>query len=96
MSIGAYAYGLDCGYDGRDVEPDFDRADDDDILIDRAADECLSTQLSAQTGKGPRNTTNFNFFDPEFEQHLGDPAHPNHRNIVNFLMHLAVCHTVVI
>ena len=39
---------------------------------------------------------NFNFYDPEFEMHLREPSHPNHKNIVNFLLHLAVCHTIVI
>ena len=40
--------------------------------------------------------SNFNFYDAEFDQHLRDPSHPNHQNIVNFLTHLALCHTIVI
>lgn len=40
--------------------------------------------------------TNFNFADPEFESQLRSPGHPNHRMIVWFLTHLALCHTVVI
>ena len=95
MSIGTYSYGLDCGYKGRGGDDDFERADDDDILVDKD-DGVYSTLNSMGDAEGPRSTTNFNFFDPEFEQHLGDPAHPNHRDIVNFLTHLAVCHTVVI
>ena len=96
MSVGIYSYGLDCGYKGRGGEPDFERAEYDDILLDKDEDRYSSINSSRAGDEGPRNTTNFNFFDPEFEQHLGDQAHPNHRNIVNFLTHLAVCHTVVI
>lgn len=39
--------------------------------------------------------TNFNFQDDVFEDHMKDKNHPNHKNIQNFLTHLAVCHTVV-
>jgi len=54
----------------------------------------LSSAPSAKNEN--RTVSNFNFFDPDFENHLRDTSHPNHRNIVNFLMHLALCHTIVI
>ena len=31
-----------------------------------------------------------------FDRHLGDEKHENYDNIVNFLLHLAICHTVLI
>lgn len=42
-----------------------------------------------------KDCTNFNFEDEIFYQHMNDPKHPNNKNIVLFLTHLAVCHTVV-
>lgn len=95
VSIGNYSYGLDCGLSGgHEDEPDFERAEDAHQLIDSGK---YSSSQSDQAGRDDgRKVSNFNFFDPEFEQHLRDPSHPNHRNIVNFLMHLALCHTIVI
>ena len=37
-----------------------------------------------------------NFEDPIFWQHFNDERHPNYENIVDFLLHLALCHTIVI
>lgn len=42
-----------------------------------------------------KGVTNFNLADEVFVQHLNDKSHPNHQNIINFLTHLAICHTVV-
>ena len=42
-----------------------------------------------------KGVTNFNLYDEVFVQHLNDKTHENHQNIVNFLTHLAICHTVV-
>ena len=53
----------------------------------------MSDTMPRQSGA---KVSNFNFYDPEFERHLKDPSHRNHRKIVNFLMHLALCHTIVI
>lgn len=36
----------------------------------------------------------FNFSDADFETHLKDPTSPNNARIVQFLTHLAICHTV--
>ena len=93
MSIGNYSYGMNTGLAGRDIEPDLERDDcnDDDKLIDFDRSSELNSSMAAQ-----KDITNFNFFDPEFEMHLSNPQHPNHNKIVNFLMHLALCHTVVI
>lgn len=41
-----------------------------------------------------RSVTNFNFEDEDFLQHYSDPNHPNYQNIHNFLLSLALCHTV--
>jgi P-type E1-E2 ATPase len=39
--------------------------------------------------------TNVNFNDEVFYSHLRDSSHPNHENIINFLYHLSICHTVI-
>jgi len=36
----------------------------------------------------------FNFSDADFESHLKDPKCPNNVRIVEFLTHMAICHTV--
>lgn len=40
--------------------------------------------------------TNVSFYDPLFYQHMDDRNHENHERIHRFLLHLAVCHTVII
>jgi phospholipid-transporting ATPase len=42
-----------------------------------------------------KGVTNFNLSDEVFVRHLNDKTHENHQNIINFLTHLAICHTVV-
>lgn len=42
-----------------------------------------------------RECTNFNFEDPKFAEHFRDESHANHPGIIDYLTHLAVCHTVV-
>ena len=97
VSIGNYSYGLDCGLDGQIIEeevvagPD-ERDEENQQLLDS---ECNYSQHSGQKQK-KRPISHFNFFDAHFEAHLRDPSHPNHHNIVNFLTHLALCHTIVI
>jgi phospholipid-transporting ATPase len=39
--------------------------------------------------------TNFNFEDDIFFSHLRDKNHSNYQNIIKYLTHLAICHTVV-
>ena len=88
VSIGDYAYGRDGGLAEKEGEPDFDRADDQQDL--------LSDTAGSARNDGSKVVRNFNFYDPEFEEHLKDQSHPNHKNIVNFLLHMALCHTIVI
>ena len=40
--------------------------------------------------------TNVRFNDPTFYEHIDDPAHENYEMIHRFLIHLAICHTVII
>lgn len=40
--------------------------------------------------------TNVSFYDPLFYQHMDDRNHENHEKIHRFLLHLALCHTVII
>lgn len=42
-----------------------------------------------------KDVTNFNLEDDVFVAHMNDKSHPNYQNIINFLTHLAICHTVV-
>ena len=37
-----------------------------------------------------------NFHDPKFYKHLSNPDHSNHDKIIDFLICLAVCHTIII
>jgi len=43
-----------------------------------------------------QDITNVSFFDPEFYSHLDNPNHANYERIHRFLLHLALCHTVII
>ena len=94
VSIGNYSYGLDTGLAGHETDPDLDRADESELLVDKDAD--IDSVKSVRDVNQSSTIPNFNFCDPEFEMHLREPSHPNHRNIVNFLLHLALCHTIVI
>lgn len=40
--------------------------------------------------------TNVSFYDPEFYKHRDNPRHENFNRIHRFLLHLALCHTVII
>ena len=42
------------------------------------------------------DVTNFNFHDDIFLDHLNDPTHENHQNIIKMLTLLSVCHTVIV
>lgn len=90
VSIGDFSYGHDKGLEAKEEEiGDFERADDQSDL--------LKTVLSNNSLRGDNQTvSNFNFWDIEFERHLQDSSHSNHKHIVNFLQHLAICHTIVI
>ena len=39
--------------------------------------------------------TNVNFYDPQFDEHLCNPAHPNHPKLKEFVEALGICHTVI-
>lgn len=41
------------------------------------------------------NIENVKFHDLAFFVHMQNEYHPNYQNIHNFLLHLAVCHTVI-
>lgn len=53
----------------------------------------VSAQAAAEPGKG---IPNVNFSDPAFYEHMADERHENHANIHRFLLHLALCHTVIV
>lgn len=94
ISIGNYSYGFDTGLAGHEIDPDLDRADENELLVDKDADN--ESVHSAREAHQSSAIPNFNFYDPEFDMHLREPSHPNHKNIVNFLLHMALCHTIVI
>ena len=41
------------------------------------------------------NISNVNFDDPEFYSHLTDSSYKNHRKVLNFILSLAICHTII-
>ena len=95
ISIGNYSYGYDTGLAGHETDPDLDRADESELLVDGKNADIDSVYSSRELNQSS-TIPNFNFYDPEFDMHLREPSHPNHKNIVNFLLHLALCHTIVI
>jgi len=40
--------------------------------------------------------TNFQFYDPSFDEQIKDKNHPNYKNIQLYLMCLSICHTVIV
>lgn len=52
--------------------------------------------LASCTDSEAKEVTNFNFSDDIFYDHLRDTSHPNHKNIISMMTHLALCHTVVV
>lgn len=42
-----------------------------------------------------KDVTNFGFEDEVFVNHINNTTHANYQNIVKFMTHLAICHTVV-
>ena len=102
VSIGKCQYGLDEGLHAKssdrdsDLDRDLDREDVDDeekrqLLFERSRTDSHSSLMPI---KG--DIEYYNFYDPKFDDHLSNPAHPNHKNIVNFFTHMALCHTVVV
>jgi magnesium-transporting ATPase (P-type) len=98
MSIGKYNYGQSCGLDGkiREDEDLNDRLPTEDEEEKIGLLQKSSSDLSSQLGLHGERVSNFNFYDPNFEEHLANDGHENHKRIVNFLSHLAICHTVII
>ncbi len=43
-----------------------------------------------------RGISNFQFEDPEFVRQMRDKSHPNYENIKQYMVHLALCHTIVV
>ena len=99
MSIGNYTYGLTSGLntkikDDEDLNERVDNSDEEQIGLLKK-DNSVSS-LNSTMGAGGERVANFNFYDPEFEDHIADRNHENHQNIVDFLSHLAICHTIII
>lgn len=49
----------------------------------------------AQGSQDP-DISNVDFYDPEFFQHARNEQHENYEMIDRFMMHLALCHTIII
>jgi phospholipid-transporting ATPase len=43
-----------------------------------------------------KDLRNVNFEDPNYYSHVSDSGHKNLENIKNFLIFLAICHTIII
>ena len=89
MSIGLFKYG-----DRQEVKPeticeDLDQDEDEE-------NQLLMTKEYSSVVKRKESVTNFKFEDSLFEAHLADKNHENHSNIINYLVHIALCHTILI
>ena len=84
MSIGLFKYGNYIYQPEKLVRFDDDLNEDETLLK-----ECLAEEKEEPTA-------NFKFSDPLFEAHLADKNHENHQNILNYLVHIALCHTILI
>lgn len=74
---------------------------DSDFLEEhKLNDQMGKMSTEKREGEGPRpmdpDITNVAFHDPVFYEHMEDPSQENNDRIHRFLIHLAVCHTVII
>ena len=100
MSIGKYAYGRTEGLRGKYQEDEDLNDREVTPLIDLETQTPLIqkeiSEASSDFGGATKKMQNFNFYDPTFETHISNHMHENHKKIVEFLTHLAICHTVII
>ena len=54
---------------------------------------CDSTSTDVSSNSESKN---FNFKDSRIKGHLDDPGHSNNSQIKNFILSLALCHTVIV
>ena len=90
MCIGDYSYGLD----GNDGQASASRSDSIDVGSKSFDQESPKPDIS-QPAAAKRTVPNVNFTDPTFFEHMRESSHPNNANIQRFMLHLALCHTVI-
>lgn len=61
----------------------------------RKFSKALMCELARCSDAEDKDVTNFNFEDEVFFRHMKDQKHSNYQNIVDYMTHLSVCHTVV-
>lgn len=82
MCIGTETYGKD---DRNQNESQSQNEDDEEEKLDATV-----------YGSQDPDITNVNFYDPEFFKALEDPNSDNYEMINKFMLHLALCHTIII
>lgn len=45
---------------------------------------------------GPNQESNVNFCDPNMQKVMADVGHPNHKSLKKVVLHLALCHRIII
>ena len=87
MWIGQFSY----GQDNHDPES---RAESIDISS-KSSEKDFQKFDSKKSNEVKWEIPNVNFNDPVFFEHMRDHSHPNYSNIHRFMLHLALCHTVI-
>lgn len=92
MCIGTTSYGK--GDEETSKDKNSETSKDQDSGHD--SDEEMKKSGSSSQKNEDSDITNVNFNDPEFYEHFEDKNHENYEMINKFMLHLALCHTVII
>lgn len=87
MCIGTTSYGK-----GDDKE----KTNADNTLEGSEHSMRKTNNAKTQQNDVDQDITNVNFNDPEFFEHMKNKDHENYEMIHKFVLHLALCHTVII
>lgn len=100
MSIGNISYGLSGSSTKVQDQFDTESYTSEDTPRDSSIQELRKKASTNSSLKSIRDhdqdVTNVCFHDPTFYEHFENESHPNNENIKRFLLHLAICHTVII
>lgn len=88
MCVGQYSYGRD------DAQSAASRSDSIGVGSSSFDVEAPKPDVG-QCDAAKRGISNVNFVDPTLFEHMHDASHPNNANIRRFMLHLALCHTVI-
>lgn len=107
MSIGKFSYGKstkevleDFSRNSINTESDFDDEENKMLMTDNSNRPMLRMQESAVSMSKfnieQPDITNVSFYDPQMLDHMENRHHENYERIHRFLLHLSLCHTVII